>query len=105
MQPAGAGKDVGRRQIDYSGALFAALALGGITYGLIEGPVDKWRAASLVPLFAGLVFAGLFLNFEKNKKDPMVPLNLFKSRNFAGTNIMTFAMYGALSGFMFALVI
>jgi MFS family permease len=56
-------KDVGRRQIDYSGALFAALALGGITYGLIEGPVDKWRAASLVPLFAGLVFAGLFLNF------------------------------------------
>jgi EmrB/QacA subfamily drug resistance transporter len=98
-------KDVGTRQIDFSGALFAALALGGITYGLIEGPVDKWLAGSLIPLFSGVIFAAIFLNIEKNKKDPMVPLNLFKSRNFAGSNIMTFAMYGALSGFMFALVI
>lgn len=98
-------KDETVRKIDFIGSIFAALALAGITYGLIEGPVNKWRAGALVPLILGFVFAGAFLWYEKKKKDPMVPLGLFKSRNFSGSNLMTFAMYGALSGFMFALVI
>jgi EmrB/QacA subfamily drug resistance transporter len=93
------------RQIDSGGATIAALALGGITYGLIEGPANKWHAGSLIPLVAGIILASIFIIVEKDKKDPMVPLWLFKSRNFTGSNLMTFAMYGALSGFMFALVI
>jgi EmrB/QacA subfamily drug resistance transporter len=98
-------KDVGRRHIDLSGAFFAALALVCITYGLIEGPVDHWRLGSVLPLFLGLIFAIIFHIIEKDKRDPMVPFSLFKSRNFSGSNFMTFAMYGALSGFMFALLI
>jgi EmrB/QacA subfamily drug resistance transporter len=95
-------KDKRVRSIDFKGA---ALALAGITYGLIQGPVNKWRAGSLVPLLAGIIFVALFLIYEKRKKDPMVPLSLFRSRNFSGSNAMTLLMYGALSGFMFALVI
>jgi EmrB/QacA subfamily drug resistance transporter len=98
-------KDLEYRQIDFSGAIIAALALAGITYGLIEGPANKWQAGALIPLVIGIVLAGVFVIAEKDKKDPMVPLRLFKSRNFTGSNLMTFAMYGALSGFMFALVI
>jgi EmrB/QacA subfamily drug resistance transporter len=98
-------KDKRVRSIDFKGAVLAALALAGITYGLIQGPVNKWRAGSLVPLLAGIIFVALFLIYEKRKKDPMVPLSLFKSRNFSGSNAMTLLMYGALSGFMFALVI
>jgi EmrB/QacA subfamily drug resistance transporter len=98
-------KDKGRRHIDFEGAALAALALAGITFGLIQGPADRWQSASLIPFFAGLILAGIFIKTEEDKKDPMVPLGLFKSRNFVGSNMMTFAMYGALSGFMFALVI
>lgn len=98
-------RDQGVRSIDYQGAVLAALALGAITYGLIEGPVRHWDAVSLIMLIAG---AGLFLRFifhEGSTKDPMVNLKLFASRNFTGANISTFAMYGALGGFIFALVI
>jgi EmrB/QacA subfamily drug resistance transporter len=98
-------RDKGRRKIDYAGAVTAALALAGITYGLIEGPANHWHPVSVLPFFAGLLFANIFSIIERGKRDPMVPFSLFKSRNFAGANLMTFAMYGALSGFMFALVI
>jgi EmrB/QacA subfamily drug resistance transporter len=98
-------KDLEHRQIDFSGAAIAALALAGITYGLIEGPANKWHAGAFIPLIVGAIFAGIFVVVEKDKKDPMVSLRLFKSQNFTGSNLMTFAMYGALSGFMFALVI
>jgi EmrB/QacA subfamily drug resistance transporter len=98
-------KDEKVRKIDYEGAILAALALAGITYGLIEGPANKWQVGSIMPLIAGFIFAAIFLIYEKKKKDPMVPLGLFKSRNFSGSNAMTLTMYGALAGFMFALVI
>jgi EmrB/QacA subfamily drug resistance transporter len=93
------------RRVDGRGAGLAALALAGITYGLIEGPSDKWHARPVVSLIAGLIVAAIFLWYESRNKDPMVRLSLFRSRNFSGSNAMTFAMYGALSGFMFALVI
>jgi hypothetical protein len=46
-----------------------------------------------------------FVWAENRSSDPMVQLNLFKSRNFSASNVMTFGMYGALGGFIFALVI
>jgi EmrB/QacA subfamily drug resistance transporter len=98
-------KDSRVRRVDNYGAGLAALALAGITYGLIEGPADKWHAKSLIALIGGLSMGLVFLIYEKRSRDPMVELSLFRSRNFSGANIMTFAMYGALSGFMFALVI
>ncbi len=98
-------RDEPARKVDVRGAFLCALALAGITYGLIEGPVVKWGTRAVVPLVLGFVFAGAFLWFESRQKDPMVNLSLFRSRNFSGSNIMTFAMYGALAGFMFSLVI
>jgi EmrB/QacA subfamily drug resistance transporter len=98
-------KDQRVRQVDIKGAIICALALAGITYGLIEGPVDKWGVKSILSLSAGFIFGALFIWYERRNKDPMVHLSLFRSRNFSGSNIMTFAMYGALAGFMFSLVI
>lgn len=93
------------RKIDFPGATFIAIALAGITYGLIQGPVDRWNASSIGAIILGVFSFILFITFEMASNDPMVNLELFKSRNFTGSNIMTFAMYGALSGFTFALVI
>ncbi|HKR81457.1 MAG TPA: MFS transporter [Candidatus Saccharimonadales bacterium] len=94
-----------KRRIDSTGAGLAALALAGLTYGLIQGPVEHWSPASVVAVVVGAALSVAFVWFESRTKDPMVKLSLFESRNFSGSNVMTFAMYGALSGFFFALVI
>lgn len=99
------GKSRTPRKVDFGGAFIIVTALAGITYGLIEGPVNKWRALSLVPLVGGLILVSVFTWFERRRNDPMINLSLFRSRNFTGANIMTFAMYGALGGFTFILPI
>lgn len=98
-------KDENPRSIDYLGALLAVVALAGITFGLIGGPVNHWKANSLGPLLIGIASFIIFLLVERRSKDPMVKLSLFRSRNFTAANIATFAMYGALGGFFFILII
>jgi EmrB/QacA subfamily drug resistance transporter len=98
-------KDTRVRRVDTTGAILAMLSLGGITYGLIEGPVRHWDAFTLIPLALGAILFGFFLWFENHNKDPMLEMSLFKSRNFSGANAATFAMYGALGGFFFVFVI
>jgi len=104
-QNATEGKDTRVRHIDVRGAILAALSLAGITYGLIEGPAMHWSGKALASLIAGAILLLVFILVEYRSKDPMIELPLFRSRNFTGANLMTFAMYGALAGFMFALVI
>ena len=98
-------RDENPRRVDVLGASTATLALAGITYGLIEGPPRHWSAMAWVPLTLGFLLSVVFVYWERMSKDPMVKLDLFRSRNFTGSNLMTFMMYGALGGFIFALVI
>ncbi len=93
------------RKLDYPGAILTTASLAGITYGLIEGPSDHWHARSILSLAIGVVLMPVFLWWEGVSNDPLIRLKLFKSRNFSGSNIMTFAQYGALGGFTFALPI
>lgn len=99
------GKDPSAHHIDAWGALLGAAALAFITFGLIQGPANHWSASSVVSLVLGVMSAIGFIWYEARARYPMVPLALFTSRNFSGSNLMTFAMYGALSGFTFALSI
>jgi EmrB/QacA subfamily drug resistance transporter len=98
-------RDMTKRKIDIKGALTATFGLAGLTYGLIEGPVTKWHLQSLAPLIGGAILMVIFLWLESKEKDPMIHLSLFRSRNFSGSNLMTFGMYGALAGFMFSILI
>lgn len=93
------------RRVDFTGAALAIVGLGGLTFGLIEGPGSSWSALALVPLVTGAVSSLLFLWVEHHKRDPMLPLRLFRSRNFTAANASTFAMYGGLGGFFFILTI
>ncbi|HMH69948.1 MAG TPA: MFS transporter [Candidatus Saccharimonadales bacterium] len=98
-------KDPEPRTIDVRGAVLASLSLAGITFGLIEGPAQQWSLATITALIGGVVLGTLFILNESRTKDPMVHLSLFKSGNFAGANLMTFLLYGALAGFIFAFTI
>jgi hypothetical protein len=86
-----------RPGIDPAGALLATLGLGGLTYGLIESPQRGWTH----PLVAGSLVAGLvaslaFIAVESRARAPMLPLDIFRSRAFAGANLLTLFLYGAL---------
>lgn len=98
-------KDATMRRVDVPGALLAVSSLAGITYGLIEGPVNHWPLSAIFSLCVGGILTVTFIYVEAKSHDPMLDISLFSSRNFLGSNIMTFAMYGALSGFLFSLII
>ncbi len=93
-------------RIDVPGAVLAVAFLGGLTYGLIEGPTRGWTSPLvLVSLVGACVAAGVFFVVERRATHPMLPLGLFRSRQFSGANAVTFVVYGALGGALFFLPI
>jgi EmrB/QacA subfamily drug resistance transporter len=90
-------------RLDYGGTVLAALALAGLTYGLTQGPTDGWPAPAVVALPAGVVLLAVFIVWESRVKNPLVPLAMFRSRQFSATNAVTLLVYGALSGGVFLL--
>jgi EmrB/QacA subfamily drug resistance transporter len=89
-------------RLDVKGAACISAALAGITYGLIAASSDGWgSAAVLVPLLAGLALLGLFVLIEDKESAPMLPLGVFRSRQFSAANAVTFVVYAALGGLLF----
>lgn len=91
-----------RGHLDWLGAALATIGLGGVVYGLIESPrvgFSNWMV--LLSLVGGFISLALFVINEARTKNPMVPLDLFRSRDFSGTNLLTLFLYAALSGMMF----
>ena len=99
-------RDAGARTIDVPGALLCAGGLGGPVFALIEQPRLGWSSPGvLIPLIAGLSLFACFLLFESRTRDPMLPLGLFRRRNFSAGNIETFSMYAGLSVLFFFLIL
>src|SRR6266576_2778080 len=91
-------------RVDWFGALLTALGLGALVYGLIESSQVGFNDRSVTAaLTAGVVVLILFLFAESRLSQPMLPLTLFRSRTFAGTNLLTFLLYAALGGTLFFL--
>ena len=92
--------------IDILGAVLSILGLGGLVFGLIEQPRLGWGHPAIpITLLGGAVLFVLFLLRQKRVSDPILPLDLFRARNFWVGNITTTLMYGALSlnGFVLAI--
>ncbi len=96
--------EVAAQPLDWLGAFLITIALAGITYGFIEGSGQGWETPLIIfTLGGGFLALGLFIVWEARTPYPMVPLGLFKSMTFSGTNLMTLFLYGALSGALFFL--
>src|SRR6516162_7044209 len=90
--------------LDWLGAALAAAGLGALVYGLIESSRLGFNDRSVVAaLTAAVVFLALFVITERHVPNPMLPLALFHSRIFTGTNLLTFLLYAALGGTLFFL--
>jgi EmrB/QacA subfamily drug resistance transporter len=98
-------------EFDIAGAALAALALGGITYALIEAPEHGDLLGVAAAGILGVAAAVAFLMVESHrtrhpgKVPAMLPLDVFASRQFSAVNVITFLVYGAFGGVLFLLVL
>lgn len=88
--------------LDHAGGLLAILMLGSLSYGLIAlGEGDRIGGVGAVS--AALPLALLFIRREASARAPMMPLALFRDRDFSGANSLTVLLYAALGGALFLL--
>jgi predicted MFS family arabinose efflux permease len=91
-------------RVDWLGGALCGLGLGGIIVGLIEEPSYGWSSPLVWGGLAGGTLAlALFVWHEAHTADPMLPLDLFRSRNFAVGNAATLTLYAGLGGALFFL--
>ncbi|QGK70410.1 DHA2 family efflux MFS transporter permease subunit [Allosaccharopolyspora coralli] len=88
---------------DLAGAFTATLGLAGCVYALIEIPAHGATTVTLVAAVVGVAALVLFPFLEKRHPDPLLPLELFRSRQFTGANLTTLTVYAALGGALFLL--
>ena len=93
-------------RLDVGGALAATAGLAGLTYGFTAWPaLGATSATVLLALTLGVAGTLGFLLIERTTPQPMLPLELFGSRAFTAANLVTFAVYAALGGVFFLLVL
>ena len=92
------------RHLDWMGAALTTGGLGGIVYGLIEASHRGWQDPGVVAtILGGTGCLVAFIAVEARSSSPMLPLSLFHSRTFAGANLLTLGLYGALAMALFVL--
>jgi len=94
------------RHLDVYGAGLAIVGLAGVTFALIEAP--ERGATDPIVLIAALTGIAALIGFvlvEARSRMPMLPLAIFRSRQFTGANLVTLAVYGALGATFFLLVV
>jgi EmrB/QacA subfamily drug resistance transporter len=95
--------DAAIKSLDWQGAVLATFGLGAVTYALIESSAGTAGGEAVLWLL-GLLGLGALLCFffvEARSAAPMVSLRLFRSRDFSGSNLLTFLLYAPLSGILF----
>jgi len=90
--------------LDWGGGALALAGLGALVYGLIEAPERGFADARVsVAVGVGALLLIAFLVQERRSRAPMMPLALFRSRVFAGVNLLTLSLYAALGATFFLL--
>lgn len=92
----------GNDPLDVNGALLATFALGSLSYGLVALG-DGHRTVGWTGIAAAIPAVGWLIRVEARARTPMMPLDLFRNRTFAGANALTVVLYAALNGALFLL--
>ena len=93
-------------RVDYVGGLLCGLGLAGPVFALIEQPNRGWSDPLIIGgLVLGVVLLAAFVWWEHRTPQPMLPLSLFRRRNFSFANVETLFVYAGLSTLTFFLVL
>lgn len=91
-------------QLDWPGALTAAAGLAALTFGLTEASAHGFaHPLVLSTMGAGVLMLAAFVRIEAHSANPMMPLDVFRSRDFSGANLVTLLLYFGLGGAFFFL--
>jgi EmrB/QacA subfamily drug resistance transporter len=82
---------------DWLGAIVVGVAVGGLAFGTVYGQQREWRdPVAYIALAAGAAATAGLPFLMARRRNPLIPLSLFKSRAFSTINISTLLIYGAL---------
>ena len=82
---------------DWLGAFVVVLAVGGLAFGVTRGEQQQWHdPIAFIAIGVGIVGVIAFPILMATRKHPLVPLGLFRIRQFATVNLSTLLIYGAL---------
>jgi EmrB/QacA subfamily drug resistance transporter len=92
------------QQLDWPGAFAAVAGLGALTWGLtVVSSRGPGHAVALASIGAGVLVLIAFVVIEMKSRNPMMPLDVFRSRDFVGANVVTLLLYFGLGGVFFFL--
>jgi EmrB/QacA subfamily drug resistance transporter len=92
----------GRRRIDVPGVVLCIAGLAGPVFALTRQPALGWSHPEVwVPLVGGVGACAAFVAYERVAPDPMLPPSIFRTRNFAVGNVVTFVVYAGLAAATF----
>jgi len=95
-----------RGRLDVLGSILVTGGLAGLTFALIQASERGAASPEVVSAAVIAVLAlGLFVVVERRSANPMLPLEIFRSRQFTGANLVTFVVYAALGGVSFLLAV
>ena len=94
--------DAAQAPVDIVGACTATIGLAAIVFALIEAPAHRIGMATATGVaLAGLMALVVFFAWEARAARPMMPLRMFRNRDFAGANLLTLLLYAALGGALY----
>ena len=90
--------------MDLAGVSLASTGLLGLIYGLVRAQTDGWtNSIVLASLIAGVALIGAFVAWELRTEQPMLPMQFFRRRSFAVTNVVSLSMMFGMFGSIFFL--
>lgn len=91
--------------LDWLGATLAVLTLGGASYALIQGPGGGWQSFEVFLGVGSMAALVVLVIYERRHRHPMVPIDLFATRDFTAANLITLLVYGGMGVVFFLLSI
>ena len=84
-------------RFDWLGAAVIAVGVGGLAFGVTRGQQQRWQdPLAFLAIAAGALAVAAFVPLMARRRDPLVPLDLFRSRDFSVINLSTFVVYAVL---------